>query len=1508
MYQPNCNKNFASSPNTNNSSASNNINLQWPPMDNDNLHTELFQKSNANHLPTNTHQSSFVLPNNLVTTSNFNCTALVETPERIKELDDADKEFEKVFSSVARMKANASDNSASVTPDISSKYSNSQPSTSSIPSPVLNFFQPLEMNQAVYSFDITPTSMSVNGETEQGSSDKPTSLAPVQFTPPGSPSDKNSYNSTNSFFMPFPSMGVVDDFLPLDKNGRYTNFKTSAPSTSSSNNQTDTNNDTPNNSNSIVKKESSASNIFPKIKTEYVSPSDMLSSFNLISKSKYKNTSKNIPVYKQKASNNLFSLQGKKIKEEAGIDEYSFMDDEEDDVLPESFVRSTKEHVSESEDSNAESISKNDVDSNKGPTAAEITTTQCRKKTLEKSSTIADKPVIPVKSLSSALKERKSNEKPVSEVGHFIKTEICLGHDAVANFKDIEISETIKVEVESENNNERQLTPPPEMISMLSTDKPSIKEDIKPAIPKLIIKIKRRERSPTSEIDIENKKKKRKRRKDGDEDWEGEEDSSRKKKRKKSRHGDDDRNGDDLIKSYESQIVNVELEIGFSDLGEKDALSVEEWNKLGEKKRESPTIVISETRQIPPRKIVKHRIAANFIDERLNLFRPLNGVITKGTFLVHKPDLTKEDCPLWKADSQCLLQKFPSFVDSNGVVIYKSSSTYSGWCEQLCDEYLAITVVIVKQSRSESIVHLSQPLDEIFAAVTTEISSELEAVEEEALKETQHRASILQNDDKNVKNLQIYIEALLNHAISLDFLHHVKQKNGKFCDVLYFYYKQFLDWTFLLAVNEIDSANKEALEKISHMVKWTESFSVALNEYLYFYGNDTFVGIQNKESAGVMCQACGMKAADKSVLLTDKTSYNEESLEIITPTEEFELTAVDFYVCEGCLELSSMYHCLFHMKIMTYQSCQKKLEDLCQRDDSIAVSAAIATCMKDSKWIDKGVRNDIICRHGSAFSFPIVKKKFMLSSGPGGQNVQKVNTKAQLFCRLDDVMGVSVELKNYILRVHKFTNDDEIVVSSDKFRSQITFVTMTDPVTKNSSTGKIELDSNPFQDNSGDTVIFVPYGENVSLIMDENKGNGTTKDLTKKTCCTSPLLTSPQPQINPVDPLHDQQKRRNARNLLIMIILTFIFFVIELFVGYIGNAMSLIADSFHMLSDVAALIVALGCLKISERLSHTNTFGWARAEVLGALINSVFLLALCFTILIEAIVRFTRAEAMEDPFKVFCVGVIGLLINVLGLFLFSGGHAHSHGGGSSHSHGHSHGGGDTKPIIKREEPLKKPANGNSGVNLEDALDLETEEIKAEVAHSSQLNIKGVYLHVMSDALGSVIVIITSGIISFTDAPAFFKFYLDPCLSVILVMIISFTTIPLLFESAKILLQTTPKFIDMPTLRQKLMDIKGVVEIHDFHVWQLVGERVVGTLHIKFDSFQSYTEATTIITKIFHDSSIHSTTIQPEFPIMNLKSANQPDCFFSCVPDTCDKNNVKCCPQNGTRKDSDEKVS
>ena len=129
--------------------------------------------------------------------------------------------------------------------------------------------------------------------------------------------------------------------------------------------------------------------------------------------------------------------------------------------------------------------------------------------------------------------------------------------------------------------------------------------------------------------------------------------------------------------------------------------------------------------------------------------------------------------------------------------------------------------------------------------------------------------------------------------------------------------------------------------------------------------------------------------------------------------------------------------------------------------------------------------------------------------------------------------------------------------------------------------------------------------------------------------------------------------------------------------GYAVHSLALVADSFHMLNDVLSLCVGLWAVRVANTgSSKTYTYGWQRAETLGALVNGVFLVALCLSIFLEAIQRFVEPQVVSNPKLVLVVGCMGLASNILGLFLFHE-HGHSHGG-DEHSH-------DANPIRSAEE-------------------------------------------------------------------------------------------------------------------------------------------------------------------------------------------------------------------------------
>ncbi|KAJ1157422.1 hypothetical protein NDU88_010135 [Pleurodeles waltl] len=217
---------------------------------------------------------------------------------------------------------------------------------------------------------------------------------------------------------------------------------------------------------------------------------------------------------------------------------------------------------------------------------------------------------------------------------------------------------------------------------------------------------------------------------------------------------------------------------------------------------------------------------------------------------------------------------------------------------------------------------------------------------------------------------------------------------------------------------------------------------------------------------------------------------------------------------------------------------------------------------------------------------------------------------------------------------------------------------------------------------------------------------------------------------------------------------------------------------------------------------------------------------------------------------------------------------------------------------------------------------------------SQLNMRGVFLHVFGDTLGSVILIVNATVFYFVwkecpdDVPCInpcvdshFKYhvhpyvnhtvtslssngwnsttchetgpcwllYLDPSLCLMRVCILLYTAFPVLKESALILLQTVPKQIDIYSLSQKLAGIEGVEDVHELHVWQLAGSRIIATAHIKCIDPCMYMGVAKHIKDVFHNEGIHATTVQPEFPAMGSEleiSLCELPCSAQCMRKQC----------------------
>jgi zinc transporter 1 len=317
-----------------------------------------------------------------------------------------------------------------------------------------------------------------------------------------------------------------------------------------------------------------------------------------------------------------------------------------------------------------------------------------------------------------------------------------------------------------------------------------------------------------------------------------------------------------------------------------------------------------------------------------------------------------------------------------------------------------------------------------------------------------------------------------------------------------------------------------------------------------------------------------------------------------------------------------------------------------------------------------------------------------------------------------------------------------------------------------------------------------------------------------------------------------------------MLILNFACFVMEFAIGFTFNSMVLTADAFNVLSDFLGVVIALVCMKISAKgPSERNTFGWTRCDVLGALINAVFMIALCVSIFLDSLQRFIQPEPVDQPLIVLIVGVVGLMVNLVGMFVLK----------------------EYRSAPKKQKqsttPPPTPMSINADIISESMSPESTATISSKKGASSHMNMYGAYLHILGDALGSVVVIICALIDWQVTTVPFLQNYLDPMLSIVVAILLAISSFSLMKESSLTLLQAVPTHVNMMNLKTNILEKSPhIVEITNLHVWQLSSEKLVASVRIRFDDSLPWEKLIRVIGQVencFYDEGIHVVTVHPE---------------------------------------------
>ncbi|RFU31609.1 hypothetical protein B7463_g4749, partial [Scytalidium lignicola] len=259
------------------------------------------------------------------------------------------------------------------------------------------------------------------------------------------------------------------------------------------------------------------------------------------------------------------------------------------------------------------------------------------------------------------------------------------------------------------------------------------------------------------------------------------------------------------------------------------------------------------------------------------------------------------------------------------------------------------------------------------------------------------------------------------------------------------------------------------------------------------------------------------------------------------------------------------------------------------------------------------------------------------------------------------------------------------------------------------------------------------------------------------------------------------------------------------------------------------------------------SFGWQRAQLLGAFFNGVFLLALGVSIFLQSIERFISLQKVENPKLILIMGCVGLALNVISIIFL-----------------HEH-----------DEHKSEAGNNMELSQLVDTAHYHSDhrhKITASKHKGYDLGIMGVLVHIIGDAVNNLCVIIATLVVWRTKLPG--RFYADPGVSIVTAVLILLSAVPLVKNSGLILLQSVPLGVDLDDVKHDLEKIPGVTSVHELHAWRLSQNKALASAHVitSDHSLENFMDKAQLINECLHAYGIHSATVQPELASLTRKEA------------------------------------
>ncbi|KAL3201847.1 hypothetical protein MRX96_042762 [Rhipicephalus microplus] len=316
------------------------------------------------------------------------------------------------------------------------------------------------------------------------------------------------------------------------------------------------------------------------------------------------------------------------------------------------------------------------------------------------------------------------------------------------------------------------------------------------------------------------------------------------------------------------------------------------------------------------------------------------------------------------------------------------------------------------------------------------------------------------------------------------------------------------------------------------------------------------------------------------------------------------------------------------------------------------------------------------------------------------------------------------------------------------------------------------------------------------------------------------------------------------------LVLSGLFFLAEIVVSHVTHSLVLLIYAYQMLYNVLALVLLVISHHICQERTLKNTFGWARVEVLGTLVNMLFLMALCFAISVAAVQTIVHAshENTEPhyPMLLLCFGILGLSVDIICYIVIGGTRVRR--------------GCNLRIVQGTEVQVNFVVGTESGNEEEDDLTPPPCQMQLPEDPSTKQSLLPTHAHAhhaLSDARSWRSCLLEGDAHLWRLSPR--------VLAVVAVAILICTSYPRIKESGLILLQNVPHNVDIATMQKRIMkEFPSILNVHEFHLWQLTNTHLIATVHIVFGSPAVYASIADRLNRYLHEQGITSTTVQPEF--------------------------------------------